>query len=65
MPLIRRPRSDVTTANGIVTITGELEEDSAIRELLAAHSPDKADRACARARAAVKNLEGRGRPGRR
>ncbi|WP_327116780.1 protein kinase [Nocardia sp. NBC_01730] len=47
LPPPHRPRS------GLPTITSELQQDTAIRLLLAEHSPDAADEACTRAEALV------------
>jgi serine/threonine-protein kinase PknK len=56
----RKPLS--TNGNGLTTITAELEEDSAIRLLLAEPSPERLEDAFRRAQALVQRLDGRGRP---
>ncbi|WAM19216.1 serine/threonine-protein kinase [Rhodococcus sp. JS3073] len=48
--------------DGILTVTAELREDSAIRILVATDEPNRLDQACARAAALVNYLEGQGRP---
>lgn len=49
-------------ADGIATITSELDEDSSIRLLLREGSPEEIEHACARAKDLVLSIESQARP---